>query len=43
MTLPAQSEPHVAFADLGAADLEVDALYAGGTRGNKGDDPCLAP
>ncbi|SPE48303.1 hypothetical protein SNS2_0388 [Streptomyces netropsis] len=39
MTLPVAPEPHVAFADLGSADLVVDALYAGGTNGNTGDDP----
>ncbi|MEV6720795.1 restriction endonuclease [Streptomyces xanthochromogenes] len=39
MTLPANLEPHFAFADLGSADLVVDALYAGGTSGNTGDDP----
>ncbi|MFD5029384.1 restriction endonuclease [Streptomyces sp. NPDC058405] len=39
MTLPAAPEAHVSFADLGNADLAVDALYAGGTNGNTGDDP----
>ncbi len=39
MTLPVASAPHVAFEDLGAADLVVDALYAGGSQGNSGDDP----
>ncbi|MFJ5684883.1 restriction endonuclease [Streptomyces sp. NPDC093099] len=39
MTFSVVPEPHVAFADLGTADLVVDALYAGGTNGNTGDDP----
>ncbi|MBL1085848.1 restriction endonuclease [Streptomyces actinomycinicus] len=39
MTLPADAVPHVAFSDLETADLQVDALYAGGTSGNSGDDP----
>ncbi|MER5581907.1 restriction endonuclease [Streptomyces asoensis] len=39
MTLPVVSEPHVAFSDLKTADLIVDALYAGGTSGNTGDEP----
>ncbi|MFF9001615.1 restriction endonuclease [Streptomyces achromogenes] len=39
MTLPSISEPQVAFADLETSDLLVDALYAGGTSGNTGDDP----
>ncbi|MFJ2937449.1 restriction endonuclease [Streptomyces sp. NPDC087219] len=39
MTLPAAPVPHVAFADLTAADLLVDAVYAGGTSGHTGDDP----
>ncbi|MFI9026245.1 restriction endonuclease [Streptomyces sp. NPDC053560] len=39
MTLPVAPEPHVPFADLGTADLVVDSLYAGGARGNSGDDP----
>ncbi|MGW2082129.1 restriction endonuclease [Streptomyces sp. NPDC001939] len=39
MTLPVASEPHVAFTDLETADLVVDALYAGGTSGNTGDEP----
>ncbi|WP_438314547.1 restriction endonuclease [Streptomyces sp. HUAS TT3] len=39
MTLPPATEPHVAFADLASADLVVDKLYLGGTRGNTGDDP----
>ena len=39
MTLPAATEPHVAFSDLETADLIVDALYAGGTSGNTGDEP----
>ncbi|WP_372407768.1 restriction endonuclease [Streptomyces luteireticuli] len=39
MTLPVAIEPHVAFTDLRTADLVVDALYAGGTNGNSGDDP----
>ncbi|MFD8673780.1 restriction endonuclease [Streptomyces seoulensis] len=32
-------EPHVAFTKLDSADLVIDALYAGGTSGNTGDDP----
>jgi hypothetical protein len=32
-------ESHVAFAALASADLVVDRLYAGGTKGNSGDDP----
>ncbi|MEU0384992.1 MULTISPECIES: restriction endonuclease [Streptomyces] len=39
MTLPVDAVPHVAFSDLETADLQVDALYAGGTSGNSGDDP----
>jgi hypothetical protein len=39
MTLPVDAVPHVAFSDLETADLAVDALYAGGTSGNSGDDP----
>ncbi|NUK02009.1 restriction endonuclease [Streptomyces lunaelactis] len=39
MTPPAVTEPLVSFEDLGAADLAVDALYAGGTNGHSGDDP----
>ncbi|MEU7646802.1 restriction endonuclease [Streptomyces huasconensis] len=39
MALPSASEPHVAFSDLETADLIVDALYAGGTSGNTGDEP----
>ncbi|MFF3859204.1 restriction endonuclease [Streptomyces sp. NPDC002209] len=39
MTLPVAAVPHVAFSDLETADLQVDALYAGGTNGNSGDDP----
>ncbi|MGY4989192.1 restriction endonuclease [Streptomyces nigrescens] len=39
MTLSVSSEPHMAFSDLETADLIVDALYAGGTSGNTGDDP----
>ncbi|GLV91805.1 restriction endonuclease [Streptomyces lavendulae subsp. lavendulae] len=39
MTLPVSAVPHVAFSDLETADLQVDALYAGGTNGNSGDDP----
>ncbi|WP_432168495.1 restriction endonuclease [Streptomyces sp. bgisy031] len=39
MTLPAAPEPHTAFRDLATADLVVDALYAGGSNGNSGDDP----
>ncbi|GAA2369138.1 restriction endonuclease [Streptomyces carpaticus] len=39
MTFPVSAEPQVAFADLSAADLVVDAVYAGGTRGNTGDEP----
>ncbi|MFI5532469.1 restriction endonuclease [Kitasatospora sp. NPDC051853] len=31
--------PDVAFADLGSADLVVDAVYAGGTTGNLRDEP----
>ncbi|MFF9557047.1 restriction endonuclease [Streptomyces albus] len=31
--------PHVAFADLSTSDLLIDALYAGGSYGNSGDDP----
>ncbi|QKW44465.1 restriction endonuclease [Streptomyces microflavus] len=38
MTLAAAPVPHVAFSDLGTADLIVDALYAGGTKGNKSDE-----
>ncbi|MFG3363040.1 restriction endonuclease [Streptomyces griseofuscus] len=39
MTLPIAAEPHVAFSDLETTDLVVDAVYAGGTKGNKADDP----
>ncbi len=39
MTLPATPEQRVAFAGLGMADLLVDALYSGGSKGNTGDDP----
>ncbi|MFF3858124.1 restriction endonuclease [Streptomyces sp. NPDC002209] len=39
MTLPVEAVPQVAFSDLETADLQVDALYAGGTSGNSGDDP----
>lgn len=39
MTLPVAPEQRVAFAGLGTADLVVDALYAGGSNGNTGDDP----
>ncbi|MFF9017267.1 restriction endonuclease [Streptomyces sp. NPDC014870] len=39
MTAPMAPESHVAFADLASADLVVDRLYAGGTKGNSGDDP----
>ncbi|OKJ52581.1 restriction endonuclease [Streptomyces sp. CB02261] len=39
MTVPVAPEPHVAFSELETADLTVDALYAGGTKGNKADDP----
>ncbi|MFJ5225747.1 restriction endonuclease [Streptomyces sp. NPDC088400] len=39
MTLTVAPEPHVAFADLSTSDLVVDALYAGGSNGNSGDDP----
>lgn len=39
MTLPAAPVPHVAFSDLETADLQVDALYPGGTSGNTSDDP----
>jgi hypothetical protein len=31
--------PHVGFLDLGTSDLVIDALYAGGSKGNSGDDP----
>ncbi|WP_272261607.1 restriction endonuclease [Streptomyces xanthophaeus] len=39
MTFPVAPLPHVAFSDLGTADLQVDALYAGGASGNTSDDP----
>ncbi|MGK5501141.1 restriction endonuclease [Streptomyces sp. URMC 125] len=39
MSLAPLPDPHVAFDDLGTADLVVDALYAGGANGNAGDDP----
>ncbi|MFD3473999.1 restriction endonuclease [Streptomyces sp. NPDC058695] len=39
MTLSDAPVPQVAFTDLRTADLTVDALYAGGTNGNSGDDP----
>ncbi|MFD5316809.1 restriction endonuclease [Streptomyces sp. NPDC127098] len=42
MTFVDPAEPHVAFEDLATADLVVDAVYAGGTKGNLGDDP-IAP
>ena len=29
----------ISFDDLGTADLVVDAVYEGGTRGNAADDP----
>ncbi|MCH6160818.1 restriction endonuclease [Streptomyces marispadix] len=38
MTLPVP-QPQVAFEDLSAADLVVDAVYAGGSNGHSGDDP----
>src|SRR4051794_28913431 len=39
MTIAASVEPHVAFEDLASADLVVDAVYAGGTKGNTRDEP----
>ncbi|MFB7900187.1 restriction endonuclease [Streptomyces xiamenensis] len=39
MTIAASVEPHVAFEDLATADLVVDAIYAGGTKGNTRDEP----
>ena len=31
--------PKVSFSELGDADLQIDAIYEGGRRGNAGDDP----
>ncbi|MFE1689848.1 restriction endonuclease [Streptomyces albidoflavus] len=39
MTAAIPPEPHVAFEDLATTDLVVDAVYAGGSNGNAGDDP----
>lgn len=36
---PRSAQLDIPFADLGEADLVVDAVYAGGTRGHSGDDP----
>lgn len=31
--------PHVSFEQLAGSDLHVDAIYEGGSAGNRGDDP----
>ncbi|PRX98163.1 restriction endonuclease [Allonocardiopsis opalescens] len=39
MSIAVGSEPHIPFRDLPDADLVVDAVYAGGSQRNAGDDP----
>ncbi|MEV6992312.1 restriction endonuclease [Streptomyces sp. NPDC093228] len=39
MTVSSLPEPHFPFDDLSQADLVVDSVYEGGSKGNMGDDP----
>ncbi|RKN10172.1 restriction endonuclease [Streptomyces radicis] len=39
MTFTVSAEPHVPFEALAGADLVVDAVYASGIKGHKGDEP----
>lgn len=39
MSLVDPAEQRTPFAELGTADLLIDAVYAGGSKGNTGDDP----